>query len=175
MYVYHKPFERPAADYRQTRQKLKEAYDHHFAATIERAEKQIILARYGRQLVNLLDDTPVVPGDVRQPFANAAEAREILNEAETELQAWQPNLEPLQTNARGLGTNLMPAEDATTTTASEAPYSEVEQPGTGSGSYHQGASSHYHGATTGHTSSAVEDVNNPVQGEGTHLERAVAS
>merc|ERR1712093_548137 len=48
-----------------TRQKMKEAYAAEFAATIERAEKQIILARHGRRLLNLLDDTPVIPGDVR--------------------------------------------------------------------------------------------------------------
>ena len=49
----------------QTRQKVKEAFDLQFAATIERAEKQIILAKHGRRMLNLLDDTPVVPGDVR--------------------------------------------------------------------------------------------------------------
>lgn len=147
----------------QTRQKLKEAYDLNFAATIERAEKQIILARYGRRLLNLLDDTPVVPGDVRQPFANAGEARNILNEAESELQAWHPSLDPIHSNAGGLGTNLMPAEDQTTTTASEAPMSEAEMPM----SHHQ--------TTTGHSSAAMEDSTNPVQGEGTHLEKAVAA
>ncbi|KAL8684917.1 MAG: hypothetical protein Q9224_006066, partial [Gallowayella concinna] len=41
-----------------TRQKLKEAYDLHSAAVIERAEKQILLARHMRRLVQLLDDTP---------------------------------------------------------------------------------------------------------------------
>ena len=101
----------------QTRQKLKEAYDVHFAATIERAEKQIILAKYGRRLLNCLDDTPVVPGDVREPFAHAAEARQILTDAELELQGWQPNLEVVTTNAAGLGSNLMPAEDTTTATS----------------------------------------------------------
>lgn len=95
---------------RQTRQKIKEAYDVHFAATIERAEKQIILARHGRRLLNLLDDTPVVPGDVRQPFAQANEARQILADAEQELQLWQPNLEPIHSNAGGLGSNLMPTD-----------------------------------------------------------------
>lgn len=135
----------------------------HFAATIERAEKQIILARHGRRLLNLLDDTPVVPGDVRQPFANANEARQILNDAESELQSWHPNVEPIHTNAGGMGANLMPAEDQTTTTASEAPMSE----GTPVESTHQ--------ATTGHSSAAVENPNNPVAGEGTHLEKAVAA
>jgi Eisosome component PIL1 len=101
----------------QTRQKLKEAYDVHFAATIERAEKQIILAKYGRRLLNCLDDTPVVPGDVREPFAHTAEARQILTDAELELQGWQPHLEEITTNAAGLGSNLMPAEDTTTATS----------------------------------------------------------
>ncbi|KEF62654.1 uncharacterized protein A1O9_00627 [Exophiala aquamarina CBS 119918] len=93
-----------------TRQKVKEAYDVHFAATIERAEKQIILAKHGRRILNLLDDTPVVPGDVRQPFAQASDARQILADAEQELQMWQPNLEPVHSNAGGLGSNLMPTE-----------------------------------------------------------------
>jgi hypothetical protein len=88
-------------------------YDLHFAATIERAEKQVILAKYGRRLLNYLDDTPVVPGDVRQPFAHANDARQVLNDAEQELQMWQPNLEPVRTSG-GLGTNLMPNEETST-------------------------------------------------------------
>lgn len=95
-----------------TRQKLKEAYDIHFAATIERAEKQIILAKHGRRLINYLDDTPVVPGDMRQPFGYTQDARQILNDAEAELHAWSPNLEPIQTSGQ-LGANLMPTEEST--------------------------------------------------------------
>jgi hypothetical protein len=72
---------------------LKEAYAAEFAATIERAEKQIILARHGRRLLNLLDDTPVVPGDQRNPYQYANEARQILNDAEDDLKDWQPDLE----------------------------------------------------------------------------------
>lgn len=103
----------------------------------------------------------MVPGDVRQPFANAAEARNILNDAESELQQWRPSLEPIQMQSGGLGRNLMPDEDQTTTTASEAPVSEeggAETP-----------------VATGQTSAQVEDSSNPVQGEGTHLEKAVAA
>lgn len=109
-----------------------------------------------------------MPGDVRQPFANSSQAREILNQAETELQAWHPDVEPIHSNAGGLGANLMPAEDQTTTTASEARYSEeIESNAPISHSAHT--------ATTGHTSAAVEDPKNPVAGEGTHLEKAVAA
>ncbi|CAI6051310.1 unnamed protein product [Clonostachys chloroleuca] len=76
-----------------TRQKLKEAYAAEFAATIERAEKQIILAKHGRRLLSLLDDSPVVPGDVRVAYSDAALARQILNDAEDDLRDWQPEAE----------------------------------------------------------------------------------
>jgi hypothetical protein len=74
---------------KQTRQKLKEAYTVDFLATIERAEKQAILARHGLRLLQLLDDTPVVPGDVRPPYAHASQTRQILNDAEDDLREWR--------------------------------------------------------------------------------------
>lgn len=83
----------------QTRQKIKEAYAAEFAATIERAEKQIILARHGRRLLNLLDDSPVVPGDVRPAFEHASQARQVLNDAEDDLRMWEPELEDVPTHA----------------------------------------------------------------------------
>ena len=101
----------------QTRQKLKEAYDLHFAATIERAEKQIMLARHGRRLLNLLDDTPVVPGDTRPAFEHAHQARQVLNDAEEDLRDWAPNLEPIHSAATEMGSNLMPAQAGTAATS----------------------------------------------------------
>jgi plasmid stabilization system protein ParE len=90
----------------QTRQKLKEAYAAEFAATIERAEKQIILARHGRRILNLLDDTPVVPGDMRPAFEYTNQARQILNDAEDDLKDWRPELEDVPSSAN-LDNNLM--------------------------------------------------------------------
>ncbi|RKU45239.1 hypothetical protein DL546_002814 [Coniochaeta pulveracea] len=75
-----------------TRQKLKESYNAEFLATIERAEKQIILARHGMRLLKLLDDTPVVPGDVRPAYEGGAQARQILNDAEDDLRDWRPDI-----------------------------------------------------------------------------------
>jgi len=95
-----------------TRQKFKEAYDVHTAAVIERAEKQILLAKYARQLLNMLDDTPVVPGDAHQPFAHAEAARDVLNEAEDELRMWEPNVAPIQSSAGHLGSNAVPGQMA---------------------------------------------------------------
>lgn len=97
-----------------TRQKLKEAYAAEFAATIERAEKQIILARHGRRLLNLLDDTPVVPGDIRPGFEHGSQARQILNDAEDDLKDWTPELEDVSSNAN-IANNLLPGQDQSPT------------------------------------------------------------
>ncbi|KAI4256947.1 MAG: hypothetical protein L6R42_005935 [Xanthoria sp. 1 TBL-2021] len=93
----------------QTRQKLKEAYDLHSAAVIERGEKQVLLARHMRRLVQLLDDTPLVPGDVRPAFEHSAQARQVLNDAEEDLREWQPSFDPIPSSAMEMGSNLMPA------------------------------------------------------------------
>lgn len=92
-----------------TRQKLKEAFDIHLAAIIERGEKQILLARHARRLLNYLDDTPVVPGDARQPYEHADEARQILEAAENDLKSWESTVEPIHTSAgETSGTTLLP-------------------------------------------------------------------
>ncbi|KAK5712603.1 hypothetical protein LTR17_017918 [Elasticomyces elasticus] len=91
-----------------TRQKFKEAYDLHTAAIIERAEKQIMLAQQARRLVNLLDDTPTVPGEERPPFENSEAAREVLNDAEAGLRNYSPSIEPIHSSAGRMGANAMP-------------------------------------------------------------------
>ena len=93
---------------KQTRQKLKEAYTAEFLATIERAEKQVILARHGLRLLNLLDDTPIVPGDSSIPYTQGHQARQILNDAEDDLRDWQPTT----TAATYAPSNSPPAQHA---------------------------------------------------------------
>ncbi|KAA8909496.1 Eisosome component PIL1-domain-containing protein [Sphaerosporella brunnea] len=83
-----------------TRSKLKEAFAAQFVAVIERAEKQTVLARHGLRMLNLLDDTPVVPGEQLLPFEHEREARQILLDAEEELKDWSLNIEEeVTTNA----------------------------------------------------------------------------
>lgn len=82
-----------------TRTKLKEAFDIHLTAVVERAEKQIILANHARRLLNYIDDTPVVPGDARQAYEHELEARQVLEDAENDLRNWQPSLEPIISSA----------------------------------------------------------------------------
>lgn len=59
-------------------------------------------------MLNLLDDTPIVPGDAHPVFENVEAGREILNVAEDLLRNWQPNLEPIHSNAGSLGVGAMP-------------------------------------------------------------------
>ncbi|KAF2213493.1 hypothetical protein CERZMDRAFT_90467 [Cercospora zeae-maydis SCOH1-5] len=106
-----------------TRQKFKEAYDLHTAAIIERAEKQILLAQQARRLVNLLDDTPTVPGEERPAYIHAETGRDILNDAEAALRGWQPSVEPIQTAAGKLGSNAMATQSLPDRTAT-APQTE---------------------------------------------------
>jgi hypothetical protein len=51
-----------------------------------------------------------VPGDVRAEFPHAAQARQVLNDAEEDLRDWEPRLEAVESQAQGMGNNLMPAE-----------------------------------------------------------------
>lgn len=67
--------------------------------------------------MNLLDDTPVVPGDTRPAFEHGHQARQVLNDAEEDLREWTPNLEPIPSAATDMGTNLMPAQGSTAATS----------------------------------------------------------
>lgn len=93
----------------KTRQKFKEAYDIHLAAVIERGEKQILLARHARSLLNCVDDTPVVPGDAPKAYDQAEQAKQIINQAERDLRTWDRTDEPVQTSAGQMTDNLLPA------------------------------------------------------------------
>ncbi|KAG4302365.1 hypothetical protein PCK1_001347 [Pneumocystis canis] len=73
-----------------SRQKLKEAYNMYFLSVQERAEKQCILSYYGRKLLDLLDDSPVIPGDIPIAYESEKEAKDLLLEAEEALQSWRP-------------------------------------------------------------------------------------
>lgn len=108
-----------------TRQKFKEAYDIHTAAIIERAEKQIILATQARRLVNMLDDTPIAPGEERPTFAGADQARDVLNDAENALKGWSADVEPIGSSAGNIGSNAMPGAPGSLDQPPSAPSTET--------------------------------------------------
>lgn len=90
-----------------TRQKLKEAYQQQVNAVLERSAKQEILAKHARRLLDLLDDTPVVPGAERAAYEQERAAKEILLDAEEDLAKWQPDQES-QISSSQLESNLLP-------------------------------------------------------------------
>ena len=74
--------------------------------TIERAEKQILLARHARRLLGLVDDTPIVPGDAHPVWEGTAQsqaARQVINDAEEDLRAWRSQEGELPGGAAGEG------------------------------------------------------------------------
>lgn len=98
---------------------------------------------------------------MRQPFAHNAEARQILADAESELQTWQPTSEELHTSGATLGANLMPTEDVSTTAAAPSHVGGV------------------HGLTTAEVEAATAPADavptNKETHEGEHLQAAIAS
>ncbi|RDW93743.1 uncharacterized protein DSM5745_01065 [Aspergillus mulundensis] len=92
----------------QTRQRFKEAYSVHLAAVIERGEKQVLLARHARRLLNCLDDTSVIPGDEPKAYEGGDEAKQIIEDAERELHSWETEYEPVETRAEH-GAGAVPA------------------------------------------------------------------
>jgi hypothetical protein len=51
-----------------TREKLKAAYTNQFDALCEHCEKLAIIAGYGKHLLELIDGTPVAPGETRAAY-----------------------------------------------------------------------------------------------------------
>ncbi|KAI1502439.1 Eisosome component PIL1-domain-containing protein [Biscogniauxia marginata] len=108
-----------------TRKKLREAYDAEFLAVVERAEKQIILARHGRRLLELLDDSPVTPGNSQRAYEAGAAARQVLNDAEDDLKSWDRNHED-ELAAGGNGVSVSVTEFSVATPAPPVPVSARE-------------------------------------------------
>ena len=47
---------------------------------------------------------------MRPAFDGAAQARQVLNDAEEDLREWQPSLEEVQMQSTGMGNNMMPPD-----------------------------------------------------------------
>ncbi|KAE8372589.1 Eisosome component PIL1-domain-containing protein [Aspergillus bertholletiae] len=104
-----------------TRAKIKEAFDIHLAAVIERGEKQILLARHARRLLGILDDSPVVPGEPRKDYDRGDEASQIIQDAERGLRSWESTTVPIPTSAgRMHDSTLLPAPAARVARDSQA-------------------------------------------------------
>ncbi|CCD24284.1 lipid-binding protein LSP1 NDAI_0C06250 [Naumovozyma dairenensis CBS 421] len=74
-----------------TREKLKAAYHYLFDSMTEMAEKFALIAGYGKALLELLDDSPVTPGESRPAYDGYDASRQIIMDAEAALESWTLN------------------------------------------------------------------------------------
>ncbi|GFP53853.1 hypothetical protein ACSS6W_001480 [Trichoderma asperelloides] len=74
-----------------TRQNFREAFQIELAAAIERAEKEVILAKHGFRLLELLDANTVAPGERFVPYEHGVQAHQVLSDAEANLKEYQPD------------------------------------------------------------------------------------
>jgi len=71
-----------------TREKLKAAFNYQFDALREHCEKLAIIAGYGKHLLELVDDTPVTPGQVRNAYDGYEASKAIIQDCEDALTNW---------------------------------------------------------------------------------------
>ncbi|KAJ9236955.1 primary component of eisosome [Paecilomyces variotii] len=71
-----------------TREKLKAAMNYQFDALREHCEKVAIIAGYGKHLLDLIDDTPVTPGETRQAYDGYEASKAIIQDCEDALTNW---------------------------------------------------------------------------------------
>lgn len=71
-----------------TREKLKAAFNYQFDSIRELAEKFALIAGYGKALLELLDDSPVTPGETRAAYDGYDASRQIIMDAESALESW---------------------------------------------------------------------------------------
>lgn len=71
-----------------TREKLKAAFNYQFDSLREHNEKTALIAGYGKALLELLDDTPVTPGEIRPSYDGYDASKQILQDCEVALREW---------------------------------------------------------------------------------------
>ncbi|KAF2483847.1 Eisosome component PIL1/LSP1 [Neohortaea acidophila] len=71
-----------------TREKLKAAFTYQFDAMREHSEKLAIIAGYGKHLLELVDDTPVTPGETRNAYDGYEASKAIIQDCEDALTNW---------------------------------------------------------------------------------------
>ncbi|KAI9841603.1 MAG: Eisosome core component [Sclerophora amabilis] len=71
-----------------TREKLKAAFTYQFDALREHCEKLAIIAGFGKHLLQLVDDTPVTPGETRNAYDGYDASKAIIQDCEDALTNW---------------------------------------------------------------------------------------
>lgn len=117
-----------------TREKLKAAYTYQFDAMQEHCEKVAIIAGYGKHLLELVDDTPVTPGETRAAYDGYEASKAIIQDCEDALTNWVTSsaaVNPkLSTRARTLSTrrrnNIKARSEGLDLSGQDAPLNDRE-------------------------------------------------
>ena len=67
---------------------MKAAFQYQFDALREHCEKVALIAGYGKHLLDLVDDTPVTPGETRQAYDGYDASKAIIQDCEDALTNW---------------------------------------------------------------------------------------
>ncbi|KAL2214191.1 putative sphingolipid long chain base sensory protein [Sarocladium strictum] len=71
-----------------TREKLKAAYTYQFDVLREHCEKVAIIAGYGKHLLELIDDSPVSPGETEPVYDGYEASKAIMEDCDSALTDW---------------------------------------------------------------------------------------
>ena len=71
-----------------TREKLKAAFTYQFDALREHCEKLAMIAGFGKHLLELVDDSPVTPGETRAAYDGYEASKAIIQDCEDSLTNW---------------------------------------------------------------------------------------
>ena len=71
-----------------TREKVKAAFTYQFDALREHSEKLAIIAGFGKHLIELVDETPVTPGETRNAYDGYEASKAIIQDCEDALTNW---------------------------------------------------------------------------------------
>jgi len=81
-----------------TREKLKAAFTYQFDAIREHSEKVAIIAGFGKHLLELVDDTPVTPGESRPAYDGYEASKAIIQDCEDALTNWVQSKASVRSN-----------------------------------------------------------------------------
>ncbi|RYP17965.1 hypothetical protein DL765_004184 [Monosporascus sp. GIB2] len=117
-----------------TREKIKAAYSYQFDALREHCEKVAIIAGYGKHLLELIDDTPVTPGETRAAYDGYEASKAIIQDCEDALTNWVADKaavsSKLSTRARTLSTrrrnNIKARSEGLDLSGQDAPLNDHE-------------------------------------------------
>lgn len=94
-----------------TRERLRAAAQCHLDALQERCERGLLLAKYGRQIMRLLDGEIIVPGQPIPEYNGERISRDLMGRLEDELRGWRPGVLNNRTNLARTNTDAVVCEE----------------------------------------------------------------